>query len=112
MGKIAMAQGFYDEAIMYYKDATKFDIFDRVSNRKLLAEAYFQKGDYGKAIEMCEQIFKYNKNHAHTHLVLAQVYEKLYKGELALSEYKKFLTIWKNADDDIPELKLAKRSIR
>ena len=112
MGKIAAAQGFYDEAIMYFNDAMKYDIFDHVSNRVPLARACFQKQDYQKAIEVCRQIFGYNKNHGLTHLLLAQVYEKQSKDELAIAEYNKFLTIWKDADQDISEILLAKKTIK
>jgi len=106
MGKIAMEQGFYDEAIMYFKDAMKFDVFDHVSNRYPLAKAYYLKKDYEKAVETCQQIIHYNKNHAVTHLLLSKIFTKLNKNELATAEYKKFIEIWKDADPDAPELKI------
>ena len=43
------------------------------------------------------------------HYRLAKLYEeKEYKG-MAIEQYEKFLEIWKNADDDLPELIDAKK---
>jgi tetratricopeptide (TPR) repeat protein len=102
-------RGSYDEAIMYFNDAMNLD---RSSCRQQLAMAYFKKGDYQKAIELCEETMKYNKNNASAHLLLAQVYEKQNKIDLAKAEYKKFLDIWKNADTGLPELALAKAALK
>ena len=95
LGKIALEQGLYDEAIMYFEDAMKFDIF---INRYSLAVAYFHKGDYKESIELCQQIFDYNRNYALAHLLLAKVYAKQGNNKLSTTEYNKFKNIWKNAD--------------
>ncbi len=109
LGRSALEQGLYDEAIMYFKDAMELD---RASCRFLLATAYFKKGEYQKAIDLCQEFFNYNNNHALAHLLLAQVYEKQNKKDLVKQEYNKFLEIWKNADKDLPELALAKITIK
>jgi tetratricopeptide (TPR) repeat protein len=108
-GTAAMEQGLYDEAIMYFNDGMKLD---RSSCRQQLATAFFKKGEYQKAIELCEEAFKYNENNAPAHLLLAQVYEKQNKIDLAKAEYKKFLEVWKNADKGLPEVVLAKAALR
>lgn len=108
LGKMALAQGLYDEAIMYFVDAMKIDAF---TNRYCMANAYFHKGEYEKAIAECRKIFEYNYNHAFAHLLLAQIFEKQYKKEQAVSEYKEFLRIWKNADKNLPEILMARKAI-
>lgn len=109
LGRAAMEQGLYDEAVMYFKDSMKLD---PGSCRYLLATAYFKKGDYQNAIDLCQELLKFNENHAHTRLLLAQIYEKQNKRDLAKTEYRKFLTIWQNADPNLPELVLAKNALK
>jgi len=109
LGNAALDQELYDEAIMYFKDGMEVD---RVSCRYPLATAYFKKGEYQKAIDLCNEFFKYNKNHALAHLLLAQIYDKQEKKDLAISEYKNFLNIWNEADEGLPELDLAKNAIK
>ncbi|UCE07500.1 MAG: tetratricopeptide repeat protein, partial [bacterium] len=104
LGRAAMEQGLYDEAIMYFKDSIELD---PASCRYPLATAYFKKGEYQKAIDLCQEFFKYNENNALAHLLLAQVYEKQNNNDLAVTEYRKFLDIWKDADEGLPELVLA-----
>jgi len=99
----------YDEAIMYFKDSM---LLDEASCRYPLATAYFKKGDYQKAIDLCNEFFKYNENHSLAHLLLAQIYEKQGKNELAKDEYKKFLNVWKDADEGLPELRLAENALK
>jgi len=109
LGRTAMEQGLYDEAIMYFKDSM---LLDEASCRYPLATAYFKKGDYQKAIDLCNEFFKYNENHSLAHLLLAQIYEKQGKNELAKDEYKKFLNVWKDADEGLPELRLAENALK
>lgn len=108
LGKVALAQGLYDAAILYFEDAMKIDAFN---NRYCMAIAYYHKGEYDKAIAECQKIFEYNNNHALTHLLLAKIYEKKFDKQKATSEYKEFLRIWKNADKNLPEIAMAKKAI-
>lgn len=109
LGRAAMEQGLYDEAIMYFNDSMELD---DASCRYPLATAYFKKGEYQKAIDLCQEFFKYNENHALAHLLLAQIYEKQNKHDSAKVEFEKFLVIWKNADEDLPELALAGNALK
>ena len=108
LGRAAMKQGLLDEAIMYFKDSMKLD---PATCHYPMALAYFKKGDYVRAIELCQQILGKNKNHAQAHLLLAQIYEKQGAAESASAEYKKFLDIWSDADEGLPELVLAKNAM-
>lgn len=109
MGRTAMQQGLYDEAIMYFKDSM---LLDKSSCRYLLATAYFKKGNYAQAAELCNEFFNFNQNHALAHFLLAQVLEKQNKKDLAKNEYQKFLTIWKNADKGVAEVVVAQNAIK
>lgn len=109
LGKAAMEQGLYDEAVMYFKDSM---VLDPAASRYPMAIAYFKKGDYQKAMELCQEFFKSNTNHALAHLLLGQIYQKQAKNDLARSEFQKFLDIWKNADKGLPELTLAENALK
>ena len=111
MGDIAMHQGLYDESIMYYSDAMKYDVYDYSCHRCPLAEAYFRKGNTEKAIEVCNEILSYNDNHAMTRFLLAQIFEDQNKTSLAKKEYKKLNEIWDDADKDLPELRIVKKML-
>lgn len=108
LGKIAMEQELYDEAIMYIKDAMKYDY---QSNLYPMAYAYFKKGNFENAVYYINKIFSFNRNNGLAHFLLAQIYEKQNKQKLASAEYSTFLKIWKNADDDIREVQEAKARI-
>ena len=108
LGKIAMEQELYDEAIMYIKDAMKYDY---QSNLYPMAYAYFKKGNFENAVYYINKIFSFNRNNGLAHFLLAQTYEKQNKQKLASAEYSTFLKIWKNADDDIREVQEAKARI-
>ena len=88
LGRAAMEQGLYDQAIIYFKDSIELD---PASCRYPMAITYFKKGEYDKTIDLCNEFFKYNPNHALAHLLLAQVYKKQDKTEFARSEYQEFL---------------------
>ena len=108
LGKAALAQGLYDEAILYFKDSIKDDVSPDLIP---LAEAYLKNSNFEKAIETCNKVLKHNPNSALAHFLLAQVFEKQSKKDLATNEYNKFLQIWKNANVNLPELRIAKAAL-
>ena len=76
----------------------------------ILARAYIQKGDLDKAIAEYEQMITFDANkgdrrliHPRYHYRLAKLYEESGQVEKAILRYKRFLEIWENADDDLPE---------
>ena len=85
----------------------------------ILARAYHQNGDINKAIGEYEQLITLDPNskdrrliHPKYHYRLAKLYdEKGWPGK-AIEQYEKFLEIWKNADEDLPELIDARARLR
>ena len=104
LGNLAMEQGFFDEAVMYFKDAMNYDEYDLISNRYHLAKAYYKKKELSTAIDMCNEILKLNENHPQTHLLLGEIYEVQNKRQQAKTEYDKFHKIWKNTDVSITKI--------
>ena len=79
--------------------------------RDVLARAYRNKGELDKSIAEYERIITFDPEtkercliHPTYHYRLAKLYEE--KGRLgeAIKEYEKFLEIWKDADEDLPDL--------
>jgi tetratricopeptide (TPR) repeat protein len=86
--------------------------------RDVLARAYIQKGRITEAIAEYERLSTFDPKREgrlfispEYHLSLARLYEKAGSKEKAVSEYEKFLRIWKDADADIPELIDAKAAL-
>ena len=76
----------------------------------VLARAYVQSGNLDQAITEYERLTTYKPDvndrrliNPKYHYKLAMLYEeKGWKGK-AIDEYEKFLEIWKDADEDLPE---------
>ncbi|ODS41146.1 MAG: hypothetical protein A7315_02175 [Candidatus Altiarchaeales archaeon WOR_SM1_79] len=86
--------------------------------KDILARAYLQKGDLDKAIAEYERLTTFNPEskdrrliHPVYHYTLARLYEQNGWSEKAIERYERFLQIWKNADEDMPELIDAKERL-
>jgi tetratricopeptide (TPR) repeat protein len=86
--------------------------------RDVLARAYIQNGDNDKAITEYEKLITFDPENENRRLVnpklhyrLAKLYEEKSMTEKAITRYEKFLEIWKNADEDLPELIDAKKRL-
>ena len=80
-----------------------------------LANHYFIHDDYEIAITKYQEIFKLNclgweaqEYWIRAHYRLANLYEQKGEKEQAINYYQALLKIWKDADEDIPELVAAK----
>ena len=79
--------------------------------KDVLARAYHLNGDIDKAIVEYERLITFDPNskerflkHPKYHYRLAKLYQEKGATEKAIKEYEKFLDIWKDADEDLPEL--------
>jgi len=76
----------------------------------ILARAYYRNGELDKAITEYERLIIFDPNsqdrrliHPKYHYLLAKLYEeKDWKGK-AIEQYEKFLELWKDADEELPE---------
>lgn len=78
--------------------------------KDITARAYIAMNNTDKAITEYERIIAFDPKdvdrrliHPLYHYRLAKLYEDKGLGEKAIAEYRKFLEIWKDADDDLPE---------
>jgi tetratricopeptide (TPR) repeat protein len=92
-------------------------LFNNVpSHHDVLARAYHQAGELDKAISEYERLIRFDPDSRDRRLIyptyhyhLAKLYEEKGWTDKAIARYQKFLSIWKNADDDLPELIDAKK---
>ena len=83
-----------------------------------MARAYKQKGEIDKAIAEYERLITFDPNredrcliHPKYHYRLAKLYgQKGWKGK-AIEHYEKFLSLWKDADAGIAEVKDARERL-
>jgi tetratricopeptide (TPR) repeat protein len=117
-GALALHQGNAPTAIaLLQKAATIRECFPP---HYLLAQAYLLAGRSAEAAELLEDQLKVYSSwhvsaghwHVKMHYLLALAYEGLEKYQLAIQEYETFLEIWVGADDEIPELDAARRSLK
>ncbi len=86
--------------------------------KDVLARAYCQNGETGKAIAEYERLVAFDPQREERHLIhpkyyyrLAELYEKINKEKEAIACYAKFLNLWRDADFNIPEVKEARKRL-
>jgi len=111
LGTLALKKNRSGEAVTHFKEAlghlppsSGMDLYE-----DCLANAYLNLGRLDEAISEYQRILHLNPNYPLAEYHLALAWER--KGELAEAHqaYTSFLKIWKDADDDIPEVVSAKR---
>jgi tetratricopeptide (TPR) repeat protein len=123
--EVLLADGAFDDAIAVYKKfmRSSHDAFNISAvlyhNTPFitdgLARAYQHKGDITKAIAEYERLIGSELINVHSlihpklHYRLAKLYQEKGEREKAINEYEKFLDLWREADEDLPELIDAKK---
>lgn len=86
--------------------------------RDFLARAYQRSGDLDKAIHEYERLTSMNLKSKERRLIpptlyfkLAKLYERKSQSAKAVENYRKFLEIWENADQGLPEIVEAKNRL-
>ncbi len=124
-GELLLVQGKTDEAIRHLTSQVEMPSQEisggvvRIATitlpRDVLAKAYVQKRDIDAAIKEYERITTFDPASQDRRLIdplhryeLAKLYERKGLREKAIVQYEKFLSIWKNADADLPQPKDAR----
>jgi tetratricopeptide (TPR) repeat protein len=76
-----------------------------------LAKVYLESGRLDEAISEFERILRLNQNYPLAQYHLAQAYERKGQPDWAWIAYERFLTIWKDADADLPEVITARHRL-
>jgi len=111
LGELSLSKGLYQQALENFNKAANIESLDRTFFVNALGEAYFKIGELDVAAEKLGDVFKINPNYAQTHYLLGLVYEKQDKKEKAREHFQKFMDIWKDADENLPQLLEVKKRL-
>ncbi len=114
--RASFVKGNWGKAISLYKTLGGRGFYTPDYSSYLIAQCYFEKGAFEEAIrEVRNAQNYYGPSHAfvypHSFHLLGKIYEKKGDTQLAIKTYEKFLDLWKNADDDLPDLIDAKKRL-
>jgi len=83
-----------------------------------LALAYYEAGDLEKAREECERIIAltygrlyYGNIYVRSYYMLGKIYQEKGLNKKALEHYRRFTDLWREAEQDFPEITDAKKQI-
>ena len=120
-GKVLIAENNFRDAISMLKKVPFFGIpdlayirqiigFNLLFMKDVLGQAYYHSGGLDRAITEYERITQFDPDskgrlliYPKYHYHLAKLYEEKGLKDKAIERYEKFLDIWKDADDDLPE---------
>jgi tetratricopeptide (TPR) repeat protein/predicted Ser/Thr protein kinase len=80
-----------------------------IDYRTTLARAYRMDGRLNEAAEVHREMLRIYGSHAISHYELGTLYEEMKRPAEAKKEYAKFLEMWSEADEDLPQLVDAKK---
>lgn len=109
-GEIEMVKGNYSEALDLFE--TSIILRNDGYTLESLANCYHRTGDFENAISRYEEIITIRSSIGweaqeywiQAHYILGTIYEEMGNKEKASEYYTTFLEIWKDADEDLPEL--------
>jgi serine/threonine protein kinase/tetratricopeptide (TPR) repeat protein len=122
MSKIELERNDYTKAIRYGEDSLALFPYGELTKPAniydLLGQAHYRKGDLEKARDVYEKItalttgrLAFGDIYARSFYWLGKIYERLGNKTKALENYRKFLSLWKDADPGLPELENARKTL-
>jgi tetratricopeptide (TPR) repeat protein len=78
---------------------------------ELRAEAYRMAGRFNEAIALHEGVLRIRGGHALSHYHLGVIYQEMGRLEEAEREFARFMEMWSNADEGLPELVDARQRV-
>jgi tetratricopeptide (TPR) repeat protein len=113
VGYLALKRGQSAEAVENFQEALRHRslAWDIDSLEDCLANAYLELGRLDEAIGEYERILRVNPSYPLAHYHIALAYERKGDRERARAAYERFLEIWNEADQDLPEVIEAKHRL-
>ncbi len=82
-----------------------------IDYRTILASAYRMQGRLKEAADVHKEMLRVYGGHALSHYELGTIYEEMKRPADAMKEYAKFLEMWSEADEGLPQLTDARNRI-
>jgi serine/threonine protein kinase/tetratricopeptide (TPR) repeat protein len=82
-----------------------------IEYRENLARAHRLNGNLGKAVEAHKELLRVFAGHALSHYELGKLYEEMGRSTDARREYERFLKMWSQADEGLPQPEDARRRL-
>ena len=111
LARIAHAEKQYDKAIELYQQIINENP-EASSVYRRLGSTYVENSEPLKAIDCYQKFITQNPKDALINYHLSMAYDAANKKNKAKKSMRKFLEMWKNADDDIPEIIKAKAFLK
>jgi tetratricopeptide (TPR) repeat protein len=112
LGELFLHKGLYEQALENFNKAATIESLDRTFFLNASGEAYFKVENLNMAIEKLEAALKINSNYAQSHYLLGLVYQKKGEKDKARKHFKKCIDIWKDADENLPQLIEIKKQLK
>lgn len=104
VGELFLYEGLHEQALDNFKKAANIESLDRTFFLNAAGEAYFHLGNFHMAVEKLRTVLKINPNYAQSHYLLGIVYQEKGRNDKAREHFEKFVDIWKDADENLPQL--------
>jgi tetratricopeptide (TPR) repeat protein len=113
--QIALVEGKPDEALAALPDmgryGANYEAWFFILWKETTARAYHMAGRLEEAEETHRELLRVFGGHALSHYELGQIYEEMKRPAEAKKEYEKFLKMWSEADEGLPQLSDAKQRL-
>lgn len=109
--ELSLSKGIYKQATIDFNRAANIESLDRQFFINASGEAYFKIGELDIAVKNLESVFKLNPNYAQSHYLLGLIYQKKGMKDKANEHFKRFIDIWKDADENLQQLIDAKKHL-
>jgi tetratricopeptide (TPR) repeat protein len=105
--------GKADEALSLFKEVLSYPprFYEPEWLEDCLGDAYLQLGRLDDAISEYRRVLTVHSRMAITRYHLAVAYDRKGQTSIARAEYARFLDLWKDADEDVPEIVDAKKRV-
>lgn len=111
LGEFCLSRGLHQRALENFSKAASIPILDRAFFINAVGEAHYKIGEWDAAVEQFEAVLKTNPSYAQTHYLLGLLYEKKGTDKKSRQHFQKFIEVWEDADEDLPQLTDAKKRL-
>ncbi len=113
-GLVALSESDTESALDLFRRSLQNSPYtwDIDSFEDCLGRAFLRLGRYSEAVSEYERILRLNPNYPLARFHLGEAYRAMGETNQAVENYRSFLEVWKDADQNIPEVAAARRYLQ